>query len=127
MATRKTRGPRTPHERARDAARSAATLLERTEDDELHAVATMLRFEYEGHWDKSGWIEAAATARLLLLDEWRIAEELHVHDLNTRRIENAERRLEEVLQGIADLQRQLGLGPIAPPAVSLVPDGGDDA
>jgi hypothetical protein len=47
--TRKTRGPRTPDERAHDAARSTATLFERLPtsgltDGLLRPIATMLRF-----------------------------------------------------------------------------------
>ncbi len=128
MATHKTRGPRTPRERARDAARSAATLLERTEDDELRAVATMFRFKYEGHWDKPGRIEAAAAARRLLLDKWRIAEVLHAHDLRARRIDNVERRLDEASKVLAGLQRRFGLEPAPlPVALTVVKAGGDDA
>ncbi len=76
MATRKTRGPRTASERARDAARSAATLLERTVDDECHAIATMLRFQYQYDWLDPRNVEAAAGARHLLSDKWSILDEL---------------------------------------------------
>lgn len=49
MAARKTRGPRTPNERATDSARSTATLFENLPpnylaDEYLRPIATLLRF-----------------------------------------------------------------------------------
>lgn len=56
-AQRKTRGPRTPDERATDAARSAATLLEKTPLEAefaaqfLHPIAALLRLWTSGVGD----------------------------------------------------------------------------
>lgn len=127
MATRKTRGPRTPHERACDAARSAATLLERTDNDELHAVATMLRFEYEGQWDRPGRLDASAAARRLLMDEWGFVEEIHHDELSARRLHHAEAMIEWIRPKMDEILRTLGLDSATPePALSIV-RGGDDA
>lgn len=117
--SQRTRGPRTPDERAGDAARSAATLFEKVPpshyaDEILKPLAVLLRFDQSGSaFLDQEQTEEAADAYRDIVDAWRRIEEIEashqryfagqaVRELN-QRLAAAVDQLEEFV-GIAGSQ-----------------------
>lgn len=117
MPERRTRGPRTPDERARDAARSTATLFEKLPatpfaDDYLKPIAVLLRFLMSTDYLDPG-------PRLLDVREWaRLEREIHdvlqrfergAEFMPLRDALEAERLCERARRGLRTAKEQLAL------------------
>lgn len=128
-AKHRTRGPRTPHEKAGDASRSTATLFEKLPsshyaDAVLKPLAVLLRFDHSGRYLEPGGFEEASRAYLAVVDYWKLL----ASSATAQRIKREEERLDTVRGDIDTLQAILATQLAkhqAKPSLSLVPTPDD--
>jgi hypothetical protein len=124
MSARKARGPRTPEEKATDAARTAATLFAKLPpshyaDRTLRPLSLLLRFDQGSDYVDAPAVDAAARAYLELVEWW----EWLATSATAERIKRQRQRVAELQAMVDDLAPRIS-PPEAPrrPELTLVPD-----
>lgn len=127
--TKRTRGPRTAHEKAHDAARSTATLFEKLPpshyaDELLKPLAVLLRLDHSrsDYYLDPDKQEDAARAYLALVEWWKWVVRSATSERLAREFERAEELRDQVselearlLEGVAAARPQTGLSLVTEP------------